>query len=97
MNMAKNKELVFLRTRSFFRFTKKLSTVINRDSKRISVTQLLNRKHSDYMESPDRLSLLLALKQLFLIGAVEDSGHITKVGETMTESYPSARFFLLFF
>jgi len=39
----------------------------------------------DYMESPDRLSILLALKQLFLLEAVNDAGEITELGHKLAQ------------
>jgi len=39
----------------------------------------------DYMESPDRLSILLALKQLFLLEAVDECGGITALGHRVVQ------------
>eukprot|EP00397_Hematodinium_sp_SG-2012_P017134 GEMP01017507.1.p1 GENE.GEMP01017507.1~~GEMP01017507.1.p1 ORF type:complete len:561 (+),score=135.09 GEMP01017507.1:640-2322(+) len=39
----------------------------------------------DYMESPDRLSILLALKQLFLLNAVDADGAITDLGHKIAQ------------
>lgn len=39
----------------------------------------------DYMEAPDRSSILIALKQLFLLNAVDSSGTLTEVGRKLAQ------------
>ena len=50
------------------------------DLKHMNINDVIN---FDYMESPDRDAILQALKQLFLLDAIDEKGGITELGREM--------------